>query len=343
MERKNRIIGYDYLRIIATFMVVLLHGSVAFLDGGNTAMHIVAKEINTLCLICVPLFFMISGALLLDTKSEAPLKSLKKRLVKQGIPFVVWSILYVFVRIAMKKIPFGLQAFTSLLQEPAYYQFWFMYALLAIYLLTPALSVLVQNMTRTVYRYVLGIWLVFSVIQPTLAWYFPALQLSDHVGLVLCEGYLGYFLLGHYLKKYGSTISKKAAIWLMVSGCVIAVVLTWIEYAFAGEKDLGIFCASYLTPGVVLAASGAFLLFQNQVFKPKKLITGLSDISIGIFYVHMLVITAFEYVGFSGADNLMICLLKSVSAFAVSAIISFVISKIPGMRKILLGLGNEKH
>ena len=82
MERKSRIIGYDYLRIIATFMVVMIHGSVAFLAGENTSLHIVAMELDALCLLSVPCFFMISGALLLDSKSEPPLKILKKRFIK---------------------------------------------------------------------------------------------------------------------------------------------------------------------------------------------------------------------------------------------------------------------
>lgn len=68
MERGNRIIGYDYLRIIATFMVVMIHGSVAFLAGEDTSLHIVAMEIDALCLLAVPCFFMISGALLLGSK-----------------------------------------------------------------------------------------------------------------------------------------------------------------------------------------------------------------------------------------------------------------------------------
>ena len=337
MERKSRIIGYDYLRIIATFMVVMIHGSVAFLGGGNSSFHIVAMEIDALCLLSVPCFFMISGALLLDTKSDTSLKSLKSRLIKQGTPFVVWSVIYVFARIAMKKIPFHIDSFVSLLSEPAYYQFWFMYTLLAIYLLTPVLSALVQNISRTVYRYILGMWLLFCVVQPTLAQFIPALRLSEHVDLILCEGYLGYFLLGNYLKKYGNEIGKNTSILLLVGGCFITAVLTWLEYAFSSTRFLGVFYGGYLTPGVVMAVCGAFTLFQNRAHRSNALVIGLSDISIGIYYVHMLVITALEYVGFSGSDNLLICILKVIVAYVLSALISFGIAKLPIIRKMLLG------
>lgn len=300
-------------------------------------MHMVAMQIDALCLLSVPCFFMISGALVLDSDTVAPLQQMKKRLVKQGIPFLVWSLLYVFARIAMKKIPFQVQSFVSLLQEPAYYQFWFMYTLLAIYLLTPVLTTLVQNISQKVYRYLLGVWILFSVVQPTLAWYIPALRLSEHVDLILCEGYLGYFLLGYYLKKYGNTINRKTAIGMLVGGCAVTAILTWIEPLFAGTKYLGIFFGSYLAPGVVLAASGAFVLFQNGSFSSKVWVTRLSDVSIGIYYVHMLVVTALEYIGFTGANNLMICILKVIVAYMVSALIAFMISKILGLRKILLG------
>lgn len=337
MEQRSRIIGYDYLRILAIFMVVVMHGLVVFLRGNHGSLLLIAMEINAVCLIAVPCFFMLSGALVLDGENERPFDSLKNRLVKQGIPFVMWSLVYVLARIAMRKIPFGIRAFAALLQEPAYYQFWFMYSLLAIYLLLPVLNSLLHSLSQKVFQYSLVIWLVFSVLQPTLGRFVPALRLSEHVDLILIEGYLGYFLLGYYLKQYGTTISKKTAIWMLVGGTALTVVLTWCAYALAGAKAAGVFYGGYLTPGVVLASSGAFLLFQNMEFRPNAMITGLSDISIGVFYIHMLVITAFEYVGFSGADNLLVCTLKVILSYAVSVLIAFTISKIPILRKNLLG------
>ena len=338
MKQRSRIIGYDYLRILSIFMVVTMHGLVAFLNGNTGAMELVAMEINVVCLIAVPCFFMLSGALVLEGENERPFDSLKKRLVKQGIPFALWSLVYVFARIAMKKIPFGIQAFTGLLQEPAYYQFWFMYSLLAIYLLLPVLNSLLHSLSQKVFRYLLVVWLVFSVLQPTLARFDPALRLSEHVDLILCEGYLGYFLLGYYLKQYGTAVPKKTAAWMLTGGSLLTMGLVWLETAFAGDRFLGLFYNSYLTPGVVLASCGAFLLFQNWNFRSNRLTTTMSELSIGIYYVHMLVMTAFEYIGFSGSDDLMVCVAKVVATYIVSAVITWIMSKIPGLRKVFLGI-----
>lgn len=338
MGKKNRVIGYDYLRIIAIFMVVVIHGNVAFIANSNSTSRMIAMEIGAFCLISVPCFLMISGSLLLESESEFPLQELKRRFAKQAIPFLAWSCLYVFARVLLKKIPLNAQAFTSLLYEPAYYQFWFMYTLLAIYLLLPILSSLVHHISQKVYRYMLAIWLVFCVLQPTLEHVWSAFRLSGHIDLVLCEGYLGYFLLGYYLKRYGAGIHKRKAVFLFVSGCCITGILSWGEYFFSGKGFQGFFYRNYLTPGVALAAIGAFTFFQNGAYRCSSLVTILSNISIGVFYVHMLVMTAFEYIGFSGADNLFICELKSIFVYGVSVVISYCISRIPVMRKILLGM-----
>lgn len=106
MRDQKRVIGYDYLRVIAIFMVVVIHGNVAFIAGNNESSNIIAMWIDAFCLVAVPCFLMISGALLLESESSFPLKNMRKRFTKQGIPFLVWSFIYVFFRIILKKIPF---------------------------------------------------------------------------------------------------------------------------------------------------------------------------------------------------------------------------------------------
>jgi surface polysaccharide O-acyltransferase-like enzyme len=64
----------------------------------------------------------------------------------------------------MGKIPFAFSSFTALLYEPAYYQFWFMYSLFAIYLLLPVLQAVVLKLERRHLEYILILWLVFSLV-----------------------------------------------------------------------------------------------------------------------------------------------------------------------------------
>lgn len=346
---KTRNVGYDFIKTLAIFLVVIIHANVAYLGAnrGGFAWNCVML-LTSVCLVAVPLFFMVSGALLLDVEEVLPLKTLfKKRILKQAIPFIVWSLIYVVVRMIMGKLPFGVSAFTDLLHEPAYYQFWFMYSLLAIYLLLPILQAVVLKLEKKYIEYILILWLIFSTVFPVMQRWIPGFGISEHVDLILCEGYIGYFLLGYYLKKYHSEVSWKTGLWLGLAGIFatgIACVLEWQCKKGGGYQ--GYFYQAYLTPFVVVAVTGLFLLFQNlpwtQKEKPRKLLQITSTLSIGVFYVHMLVLTVLEYVGLTGATNILLLAVKIILGYGVSLVAAFVISKIPYVRKVLMGI-DEPH
>ncbi len=343
----KRNIGFDIIRIIAIFMVVAIHSHVAPLAvNQGSVMWFVVILMQTVCLVSVPLFFMVSGALLLSGEKELSVSELyKSRLPKQAIPFLVWSIIYVVARIVMGKIPLSISAFTSLLYEPAYYQFWFMYTLLAIYLLLPIIQTLIKNCDKKKIEYILILWFVFSIAIPLLSKYVPGFKISEHVGLVLCEGYIGYFLLGHYLKKYKSDVKPKTGALMWLCGAVSTLAFAIIEFITSGKTDstyVGFVYQAYLTPFVALSSCGAFLFFTNKQFNLKGKLCGaaevVSSLSIGVYYIHMLVLTVLEKVGIVGDSNILILVAKIVATYIISLIGAFVISKIPFVRKILLGV-----
>ncbi len=344
---KERKLGYDLVRIISILMVVAIHSNVAYLSGvqGTTGWYLVML-LTSVCLVSVPLFFMVSGALLLDTEEVISLKPLFfKRILKQAIPFLVWSVIYIMVGIFTNRISFSLSSFTNLLGKPAYYQFWFMYSLLAIYLLLPILQALVIKLEKKHLEYALILWLIFSTLFPALHRFIPAIKLSEHADLVVCEGYIGFFILGYYLKKYHTEISSKKALLLGLVGLLLTCLFAVLEYVVSAKNGtiyIGYFYKTYLTPFVVLAVVGLFLFFQNAKYtdkeKPIKLLNTGSNLSIGVFYVHMLVLTLLEYLGFTGEANVIILIAKTLSVYLVSLIISYMLSKIPFVKKILLGL-----
>lgn len=349
MGKRN--VGYDFIKIFAIFLVVANHANVAYLEvnRGTIGWYFVML-FTSISIVCVPLFFMVSGALLLDTQEVVPLKKLFfKRIYKQAIPFIVWSLVYVVARIVMGKMSFGITAFTDLLHEPAYYQFWFMYALLAIYLLLPILQAVVLKLGKRHLEYVLILWFVFSVAFPVMQKFIPSFAISGHVDLILCEGYVGYFLLGYYLKKYHSEVSWKKGLWLMLIGGACTGILSVVEYLVTTNAQIsyqGYFYQETLTPFLVLLATGLFLLFQNLPWtekeRPCKLLHTGSVLTMGVYYVHMLVITALEYVGLIGNANILLLIVKIFVAYGVSLGIALVISKIPYVRMVLMGIG-EKH
>lgn len=89
----------DNSRILAIFAVIVVHVG-AKVVGENT----IGSEywwygniFESLARWCVPVFVMISGALLLDpNKKEDLLTFYRKRLHRIFIPFLFWSVIYLY-------------------------------------------------------------------------------------------------------------------------------------------------------------------------------------------------------------------------------------------------------
>lgn len=349
-KKQTRNNGYDLIRIISIFLVTVIHANVEYLgkNQGSVGWYFVML-FTSVCLIAVPLFFMISGALLLNSDKIISFKDLFfKRILKQAVPFLIWSFIYIIVRIITGKLDFSLATFTNLLSQPAYYQFWFMYTLLAIYLLLPILQAIVIKLEKKQIEYILILWLVFSVVFPVLQRYVPALTISEHTDLILCEGYIGYFFLGYYLKKYQEDISSIKSLIFLLIGVIGTGVLSVIEWQCAKTNNYqGYFYQAYLTPFVALAAMGAFLLFSKiRIEKNQKLSDFLKtggELSLGIYYLHMLVLTGLEYIGLLGDSNIFLLGMKVILIYLISGLVAFIISKIPYIRFILMGIGEKSE
>lgn len=345
MERKRQM-TYDVLRILAICMVVIIHANVATIASVEGMKWSIITVLTSMLTASVPIFFMISGALLLDAEEPIDIRMLfQKRIKKIFIPFFVWSNLYVIVRIIMGKLPFTIGSFIALIEEPAYYQFWFMYSLLAIYLLLPILQRLLLKSTKQIVEYMLVLWCVFSLVIPTLEFVFPNVQLCEHFDLNFIEGYLGYFLFGYYLKKYKKDCTMKKTLIHLFVGLILTVVCVGIEQIIQDDACWSqYFMSSYLTPFVMLYAMGIFQLVDIIVKKyesnwNKKIKQGIingSKLSMGVFYIHMLVLTALEYTGWFDSKSFVMLTIKVIITITGSFVCTYIIGKIPIMKKILV-------
>ncbi len=97
--------------------------------------------------------------------------------------------------------------------------FWFIYAVFAIYLMAPILSNWLNVVKRSTLEIYLGFFL-FTLIIPYIGYYFPECKtpLNDNGFLQYFNGFIGFSLLGHYLRKYPLNIkSAKFAIIVCLS------------------------------------------------------------------------------------------------------------------------------
>ena len=83
---------YDLLRVASMVGVVYLHTAAGALRQLGTPLWHFSNLISSLATAAVPLFFMLSGALLLSHPRTAELGTLfRRRLPKVLIPLLAWS------------------------------------------------------------------------------------------------------------------------------------------------------------------------------------------------------------------------------------------------------------
>ena len=94
----SRVVWLDVVRLIAMFTVVCCHCTDPFNFYPGTAPNIEDIKFwgavyGAVLRPCVPLFVMITGALLLPVRGDASV-FYKKRIPRVFFPFLIWSVIY---------------------------------------------------------------------------------------------------------------------------------------------------------------------------------------------------------------------------------------------------------
>lgn len=321
----------DNLRAIATISVICLHVSAPVVQKFKEIPLLtwqIGNLFDSAVRFCVPVFFMISGALILNRDYEIK-EFLRKRIYRIVLPFLFWSVIYVayntFVSgtksVALsdffKKLVIGLL-------HGAEYHLWFIYVLIGLYLFLPILRAWVKSASELELRYFILIWLVTILYgAPGLNSYLP------NISLLNFSGYIGYFVLGYYLFKYG-TANKYLIFGLIIVGFLSTVLGTL--FASKVQNGLVVYFYNYLTFNVAINSAGMFLLIKNYEFKSKMIRKGLAIVSkhsFGIYLSHVLVLSELKKGGlyWKFANPIISIPITTIACLLISTLILFLLSK----------------
>ncbi len=334
------------LKVISLFAVIVLHtASPLLMDFKKADLNnwLVADFYNALVRFAVPVFVMISGALLLHLEYELG-DFLKRRLTRVIWPFLFWSLIYIGYSWYNEDIAFSSDAWANTriilhqLKYGAYYHLWYVYMLIGLYLLIPVIGKFVRNATEKEILYFLLVWFVVMVFsQPYLSRYEPLIDVHYFAG------YAGYLVLGHYLAfKELPQNGLKTPLIIYFFLCLAGI--TFGTYLLsANNKDLSTLMYEPLGPFIVLFSSGIFLLARVTVFKlPESLIKvrGLAGaLSLGIYLCHALFLTLLdgEGVNYKLCNPIFSIPITALVCFLLSFLLIFIISKIPLIGKYIAG------
>ena len=144
---KKKRIDLEILRIIAALLVIFNHSNGFLLFNqykSSSVLYWMYLFISILCAVAVPLFFTISGVLLL--KKDDDTKTLLKRIIRIIIVLIVISVLYFVFNYHDDKSNFNLICFIKLFySKNTEFHLWFLYQYIAFLLILPILRALIKG------------------------------------------------------------------------------------------------------------------------------------------------------------------------------------------------------
>jgi len=280
------------LRVAATIGVILIHATTGYLQQASIGSFEwdYANWTNGLTRHAVPIFVMISGALLLQ-KEETTMDFYRKRLWKIIPPFLFWTSVYIgyyfwrytsWDNLSMQQI---LSISWTKFRTGANAHLWYLYMIMGLYLAIPFLRKMVKLCSIRELEIFIGIWFV-SLFVMNKRWQ----DVLVRIDLTFFTNYVGYLVLGYYLSIRDFRKWKGWFVLLFVASCGFTIYITHMLSVSQHKYDPSFY--GYVLPNVALAAAAFFACgqyFSKEVISPRW-VALIDRYSFGIYLAHILIL-----------------------------------------------------
>ena len=344
---KKRETELDILRLLAMLCVIAMHvcgGPMKELQSKSFD-FIVMNSLVTIITWCIPIYVMISGGFFLNPKREITINKLFTKYIKRFvIAFLFWTIIYQIYYYVSAMVNGGSDLnWKGIIYEVIVgpYHMWYLYMLTGLYLAIPILRKITES--KTITEYFIVVFLIFSFLQnygvniPILGNLISAIM--DKTYLPIGMMYIGYFILGFYIKNFNISRKIEYALYILT---VLLLLFNCLVFSVPSLKTISeIWSVKYLMPNIIVESAGIYTFFVKRVSKIKfsertvKIFAKLTEYGFGVYLVHALVN---ELVGLTGWTAVTISPFISVSlltivVYGVSLLVTVAVRKIPFIGK----------
>jgi surface polysaccharide O-acyltransferase-like enzyme len=334
-------ISLDMLRVMAAFAVVGVHSNRVVLDADPSTLNWwVANIYAVLTRWCVPIFIMISGALILSCRPQSnPFLFYQRRFSRIGLITIFWTLFYL-ARAARHDYSDVVPLLIKMVVQ-GYTHLWYLYMLVCLYLAVPFLGQFVESSSRSLLK-----WSIFLSFGTAAGHSLLTRSLLQRSGFSPFEWplYVGYFLVGYYFVTYKPNVSRRLA---TIFFCFFALIVVIVNGYFAQHLGPSHACAImffYLNPLVIAMSLSFFLaIYESDTAKIKKaylymMFAKLAPYTLGIYVIHPLIKSLIGRIGLqsSAMEPVLGIPVLTIAAIVGSLFSVIIISKLPFLRRIVV-------
>lgn len=333
----------EFLRIIAAFLVIVNHtNSRIFQSVPMSKTWMLSITAFFASKIAVPLFLMIMGALLLQ-KQDSPKKSIQ-RIVRIALATLLFSVpYYVYQHRAAPGDMRISDFFRTLYTWNITNAFWYLYMYLGLLCLLPLLQKMAAAFSKRDTALLLLLSLGIAGALPLTRIFFST-EASPHYTAALFSPYIGMVFAGYYIERYVPNTRRAglSALGLLLVLLAFQVFATRGFYAANPKGYLKLDDRTLIT--ITLSAACAYtavrFLFSAVHLRERtcRIIHTLGGLTFGIYLLSDLIRVLSNPLYASMAahmHDLLAMLLWEVFIFAVAAVLTAILKRIPGIRKLL--------
>lgn len=357
----------DSLRIAATCAVVLMHTVTGVRDTTDMSFYPLEEKVflvvRDLVTWCVPMFLIISGYLFLRSDRKIDFRTMLWKYCRRilfalflfGVPFACLE------QIATERtFRFGMigESVLMVCMGESWSHLWYLYLILALYLVTPALKYLLERCPRWLLYLVLAVLVIWGSIIP----FMEKLE-NTYYPLVLPDSsiYLFYYLCGYLFAeksiernvsvvfdKESKVSALRSGITLTVLAATVLILVGMVVSRLVGNYSVQM---AYNYPFTVLLSLALFYLAREAAAwrstkkagsgqkAPTGIMTGISSLCFAVYLIHPLFVNiAYKLLHITPLDfpiGVSLPLFFAV-ILGLSLPLAWVLRRIPGMAKYVL-------
>jgi surface polysaccharide O-acyltransferase-like enzyme len=339
-----RTVWVDNIRVAATLAVIIVHVATPPVftqydpHGISNTNWWIGNIYDSFCRFCVPVFVMLTGALLIPQRTTLR-EFLNKRLKRILTPFIFWSLIYLLFNFGLMFRDKGSAALTDLLPwvvtqltHGVAPHLWYVYMILGIYLFIPIIQPWLITASNKAILFFLGFWILTIIIgqKNIISTVYP-------LDFRYFSGYLGYLVLGYFISARMSvhTKTRYIAIGVFLLGFLATLWGTYFNTYASGQFSHRFY--EYLTINVFLESASLFVIFSS--YNPIGHETGIfikartivNKYGYGIYLAHLLVLSLMTHfkIDYSLLTPIVGIPLTALICMLLTCSLVYLLSKLP--------------